>query len=101
MRQIVRGCLPLGKGIVLDPFAGAASTLAAANAVGYESIGLEIDPAYVEIARASLQRLSLLGSSEIDPVLPQLNDAIAVKSGRSRSEFPAGVLPEIGLRNVG
>lgn len=61
MRQIVRGCLPLGKGVVLDPFARAASTLAAANAVGYRSVGVEIDPAYVEVAGFSLQKLSLLG----------------------------------------
>ena len=37
LRQLVRGVLPLGQGVVLDPFAGAGSTLAAAEAVGYES----------------------------------------------------------------
>src|SRR5206468_1244666 len=41
LRQLVRGVLPLGKGIVLDPFAGAGSTLAAAEAVGYECVGIE------------------------------------------------------------
>ena len=39
MRQIVRASLPLGNGIVLDPFMGGGSTIAAAIAVGYESIG--------------------------------------------------------------
>jgi hypothetical protein len=43
LRQIVRAVLPLGKGAVLDPFAGAGSTLAAAEAIGYESIGVEKD----------------------------------------------------------
>ena len=43
MRQIVRAVLPLGEGVVLDPFAGAGSTLAAAEAVGYASIGVEKD----------------------------------------------------------
>src|SRR5439155_12526719 len=35
LRQVVRALLPLGEGVVLDPFAGAGSTLAAAEAVGY------------------------------------------------------------------
>lgn len=57
LRQVVRGVLPLGKGVVLDPFAGAGSTLAAAEAVGYESIGIEKDPHYFEVACRSLPRL--------------------------------------------
>ena len=35
LRQIVRAVLPIGPGIILDPFAGAGSTLAAAEAIGY------------------------------------------------------------------
>lgn len=57
LRQLVRGALPLGKGILLDPFAGSGSTLAAANAVGYESLGIERDPAYVELANRSIPLL--------------------------------------------
>ena len=34
MRQLVRGSLPLGKGVILDPFMGAGSTVAAASAMG-------------------------------------------------------------------
>ena len=58
LRQIVRAVLPLGEGVVLDPFAGSGSTLAAAEAVGYESIGIEIDPHYVELARQAIPRLA-------------------------------------------
>lgn len=58
MRQIVRASLPLGEGVVLDPFAGSGSTLAAANAVGYESIGVERDAAYMELAREAIPQLS-------------------------------------------
>lgn len=61
LRKLVRGVLPLGKGIVLDPFAGAASTLAAAEAVGYESIGVERDKSYFEVATAALPRLAAFG----------------------------------------
>jgi len=60
MRQIVRASLPLGIGVILDPFMGAGSTIAAAAAVGYESIGIENDPAFFEIAESAIQKLSAL-----------------------------------------
>ncbi|HEY9243774.1 MAG TPA: DNA methyltransferase [Streptosporangiaceae bacterium] len=60
LRQVVRAVLPLAEGIVLDPFAGAGSTLAAAEAVGYESIGLEVDPAYFHLAREAIPALAAL-----------------------------------------
>jgi site-specific DNA-methyltransferase (adenine-specific) len=56
LRQVVRAMLPLGEGIVLDPFAGSGSTLAAANAVGYASAGVEKDPRYFDVATAALQK---------------------------------------------
>jgi DNA modification methylase len=65
MRQIVRAALPLGRGVVLDPFMGAGSTLAAALAVGYASVGIERDRAYFRIAEhaiPALARLSIDGS---------------------------------------
>ena len=58
LRQIVRAALPLGEGIVLDPFAGSGSTLAAAEAVGYRSIGVEVAPAYVAVARSAIPQLA-------------------------------------------
>lgn len=60
MRQIVRAVLPLGEGIVLDPFAGGGSTLAAAEYLGYESIGIERDAEYFRIAREGIPRLAAL-----------------------------------------
>lgn len=60
LRQLVRAILPLGHGVLLDPFAGAGSTLAAAEAVGYRSIGLELDAHYFDIARRAIPRLSTL-----------------------------------------
>ena len=60
VRQLVRGVLPLGQGVVLDPFAGSGSTLAAAEALGYESIGVERDPDYFALAAEAIPRLAAL-----------------------------------------
>jgi site-specific DNA-methyltransferase (adenine-specific) len=54
----------LGKGVLLDPFAGSGSTLAAAEAVGYQSIGLEKDPEYFKIAVKAIPKLAALGDRE-------------------------------------
>ena len=58
MRQIVRASLPLGSGIVLDPFMGGGATIAAAVAVGYASVGLEIDPTFFAVAERAIPALS-------------------------------------------
>ena len=60
LRQVVRAILPLGEGVVLDPFAGSGSTLAAADAIGYEAVGVELDPLYVDVARTAIPELSAL-----------------------------------------
>ena len=60
MRQVVHAALPLGEGVILDPFAGAGSTLAAAEAVGYASIGVEKDPEFFALARESMPKLAAL-----------------------------------------
>jgi hypothetical protein len=57
---VVRAVLPLGEGVVLDPFAGSGSTLAAADAVGYASIGLERDPTYFKMAEKAIPALAKL-----------------------------------------
>ena len=61
MRQIVRAALPLAQGVILDPFMGGGSTIAAAVALGYESIGIEIDPQYFRIAQHGIPKLAQMG----------------------------------------
>jgi DNA methylase len=39
-------------GITLDPFAGSGTTLAAASGLGRDSIGIDLDPANLDLARA-------------------------------------------------
>ena len=60
LRQLVRGVLPLGEGVVVDPFAGSGSMLAAAEAVGYESVGIERDQSYFDMGAKAIQALSEL-----------------------------------------
>jgi len=62
MRQIVRASLPLGEGVVLDPFMGGGSTIAAAVAVGYESIGVEIDRSFFRTAVKAIPILAKLSA---------------------------------------
>jgi site-specific DNA-methyltransferase (adenine-specific) len=58
MRQIVRASLPLGEGVVLDPFMGGGSTIAAAVYVGYESIGIEHDRTFFQMAVEGIPKLA-------------------------------------------
>lgn len=58
LRRIVRAALPLGVGIVHDPFAGSGSTLAAAAAVGYRSVGTDRDPGYFEMGVKAFEGLA-------------------------------------------
>ena len=46
------------KGVVLDPFAGSGSTLAAAESVGYESVGIEKDDEFFRLAKKAIPQLS-------------------------------------------
>jgi DNA modification methylase len=69
LRELVRAALPLGKGVILDPFAGSGSTLAACEALGYQGIGIENDPRYVELARGAIPRLAALTTESYSTVL--------------------------------
>jgi site-specific DNA-methyltransferase (adenine-specific) len=78
LRQIVRAALPLGVGVIADPFMGSGSTVAAAEAVGYECIGVERYDDYYTMALGSVPQLA------------------AIRAGSKSSEFIAA--EQIGLR---
>lgn len=60
MRFLVRASLPLEKGVVLDPFMGAGSTIAAATYLGIKSVGVELDSRYFSMARSAIPKLAEL-----------------------------------------
>ncbi len=52
--------LPLGEGVVVDPFMGSGSTIGAAEAVGIESVGVERRHCYYQMARGAVPQLAAL-----------------------------------------
>ena len=63
LRQIVHACLPLGEGIIVDPFMGSGSTIAAAEAMGFHAIGVERFADYFRLACQVIPRLANLTQS--------------------------------------
>lgn len=60
LRQLARAALPFGQGIILDPFMGSGSTIAACAALGLHSIGMELDAEYFALARTAIPKLAAL-----------------------------------------
>jgi DNA modification methylase len=64
LRRIVRAALPLAEGVILDPFMGSGSTIAAAAACGLRSIGLENNPEYFGMAQRAIPELAAFDPQE-------------------------------------
>ena len=60
LRIFVRTLLPLGRGVILDPFMGSGSTIAAASALDCEAIGIEIDSEFFAMAQKTVPALAEL-----------------------------------------
>jgi DNA modification methylase len=58
LRKLVRAALPLEEGVILDPFMGSGSTVAAAAANGLDSVGLEINVDYFQMAARAIPALA-------------------------------------------
>lgn len=83
LRQIVRASLPMGEGIILDPFMGSGSTIAAATACGLKSVGLEKNAEYFLMAVSAIPRLTALKVDE--------GKANGSKSRLSQSSAPSWI----------
>ena len=66
MRQLVRAVLPVGTGIIYDPFSGSGSTLAAASAVGHYAVGTERHPSYFAMATGAIPALAKISIGDSD-----------------------------------
>ncbi|HEY9872170.1 MAG TPA: DNA methyltransferase, partial [Candidatus Obscuribacterales bacterium] len=64
LRQVVYASLPLGEGIIIDPFMGSGSTVAAATAMDLCCIGIERYPEYYEMSRMAIPKLAALKLTE-------------------------------------
>ena len=60
MRQVVWAALPLGEGVIADPFMGSGSTVAAAEAMGQRCIGVERYSDYFEMSEYAIPTLAAL-----------------------------------------
>lgn len=60
MRQLVYAALPLGTGILADPFMGSGATIAAAEALGLTAIGVERNSTYYQMSIEAIPRLAAL-----------------------------------------
>lgn len=64
LRQIVHAALPLGEGVIADPFMGSGSTVAAAEALGLTCIGVERMDEYFEMGKNAIPNLARVAVSQ-------------------------------------
>jgi site-specific DNA-methyltransferase (adenine-specific) len=64
LRKLVYAALPLGQGVILDPFMGSGSTIAAVEAIGYSSIGIERHENYYNLAKEAVPQLTLINTNQ-------------------------------------
>ena len=72
LRQLVHAALPLGVGIVADPFMGSGSTIAAASALNLAGVGVERFADYFTLACNACSRLAQVQTtmpSKAEPLL--------------------------------
>ncbi len=62
LRQVVHAALPLGEGVIVDPFMGSGSTVAASEALRLCCIGVERYAPYFDLARLAIPKLAALRS---------------------------------------
>jgi site-specific DNA-methyltransferase (adenine-specific) len=68
LRRLVYAALPLGEGVIADPFMGSGSTVAAAEAMGLHCVGVERYAEYFGAGPDVIPRLAALGVALPTPV---------------------------------
>ncbi|MFC3078887.1 site-specific DNA-methyltransferase [Phenylobacterium terrae] len=77
--------------VILDPFFGTGTTGAAAKKLGRRFIGLERDPAYVELAKTRIARVTPIAEKDLE----------VTGSKRAEPRVPFGAVVEAGLLRPG
>lgn len=65
MRRLVYASLPLREGVVVDPFMGSGSTVAAAEALGLSCVGVERLEEYYEMSRHAIPALARIVTDDV------------------------------------
>jgi site-specific DNA-methyltransferase (adenine-specific) len=92
LRQLVHAALPLGEGVIADPFMGSGSTVAAAEAIGVACIAVERHADYYELALTAIPRLAALRMPvfepevEAVPLLHRRSDSSILDRGLAHSD---------------
>ena len=68
----MRASLPVNTGVILDPFMGSGSTIAAAESLGLNSVGVERYSDYFEMGKTTIPRLARISIDQ--PLIEQLSD---------------------------
>jgi site-specific DNA-methyltransferase (adenine-specific) len=66
LRRIVHAALPLAEGIIVDPFMGSGSTVAACEALGVCGFGVERFRDYFDLAKEAIPRLAAIEIPRVD-----------------------------------
>jgi site-specific DNA-methyltransferase (adenine-specific) len=66
MRKIVYAALPLGEGVIADPFMGSGSTIAAALAMNLCAVGVEKHRDFFELSKKAIPRLQTINVERTD-----------------------------------
>lgn len=85
LRQIVHAALPLGEGVIADPFMGSGSTVAAARALGLICVGVERHADYFEMARQSVPLLAALQIKSSWDEAPSETELVGMANGARNS----------------
>jgi site-specific DNA-methyltransferase (adenine-specific) len=72
LRQLVHISLPLGEGVIADPFMGSGSTVAAAEAMGISCVGVERFADYYKMALNVIPQLKELEANPFEAGVEQL-----------------------------
>jgi site-specific DNA-methyltransferase (adenine-specific) len=105
LRHLVYVALPLGRGIVVDPFMGSGSTVAAAEFLGLASIGVERDEKFFALAEKAAPKLAALRldeareKEEIREGQLKLLDFVEAGLNGGKSNSPPSLHTRLALRS--